>query len=42
VGALAEVFDVSKRTTSAHFTVRLNVNPIEVEKRGRAVMYRSE
>lgn len=39
-GELAEMFDVSKPTMSAHFAVLVNANLIEAEKQGRNVTYR--
>ena len=39
-GALAEAFDVSKPTMSAHFAVLMAADLIEAEKSGRTIMYR--
>lgn len=39
-GALADAFDVSKPTMSAHFAVLLAANLIEAEKSGRTITYR--
>ncbi len=39
-GALAEAFDVSKPTMSAHFAVLVAADLIEAEKSGRTIMYR--
>ena len=39
-GELADYFDVSKPTMSAHFTVLLNADLIEAEKQGRSITYR--
>jgi len=39
-GELADHFDVTKPTMSAHFTVLLNANLIEAEKHGRSITYR--
>ena len=39
-GALADAFDVSKPTMSAHFAVLLAADLIEAEKSGRTIMYR--
>ncbi len=39
-GELAEHFDVSKPTMSAHFTVLLSAGLIEAEKSGRFITYR--
>lgn len=38
-GELAEMFDVSKPTMSAHFAVLVNAGLIEAEKQGRTVTY---
>jgi DNA-binding transcriptional ArsR family regulator len=39
-GDLADAFDVSKPTMSAHFAVLLAADLIEAEKSGRTIMYR--
>lgn len=39
-GELAEMFDVSKPTMSAHFAVLVSAGLIEAEKQGRNVTYR--
>ena len=39
-GALADAFDVSKPTMSAHFAVLVNAGLIEAEKTGRTIEYR--
>lgn len=39
-GELAEMFDVSKPTMSAHFSVLVSADLIEAEKQGRNVTYR--
>jgi DNA-binding transcriptional ArsR family regulator len=39
-GELAEHFDVSKPTMSAHFAVLTNAGLIEAEKHGRSIVYR--
>lgn len=39
-GALAEAFNVSKPTMSAHFAVLQAADLIEAEKSGRTIMYR--
>jgi len=39
-GELAEHFDVTKPTMSAHFTVLLTAGLIEAEKHGRSITYR--
>lgn len=39
-GELAEHFDVTKPTMSAHFTVLLTAGLIEAEKQGRTITYR--
>jgi DNA-binding transcriptional ArsR family regulator len=39
-GELAEMFDVSKPTMSAHFSVLVGAGLIEAEKHGRNVTYR--
>lgn len=39
-GELADMFDVSKPTMSAHFAVLLAANLIEAEKQGRTITYR--
>lgn len=39
-GELADMFDVSKPTMSAHFAVLVNAGLIEAEKQGRTVTYR--
>ena len=39
-GALAEAFEVSKPTMSAHFAVLVAANLIEAEKTGRTIVYR--
>ena len=39
-GALADAFDVSKPTMSAHFAVLVAADLIEAEKSGRTIMYR--
>ncbi|HEU4852033.1 MAG TPA: metalloregulator ArsR/SmtB family transcription factor [Telluria sp.] len=39
-GELAECFDVSKPTMSAHFAVLVAAGLIEAEKHGRSVTYR--
>lgn len=39
-GELAEHFDVSKPTMSAHFAVLANAGLIEAEKHGRSIVYR--
>ena len=39
-GELAEYFDVSKPTMSAHFAVLTGAGLIEAEKQGRTVTYR--
>lgn len=39
-GELAEQFDVSKPTMSAHFAVLLAADLIEAEKQGRSITYR--
>ena len=39
-GALAEAFDVSKPTMSAHFAVLVAADLIEAEKSGRTILYR--
>jgi DNA-binding transcriptional ArsR family regulator len=39
-GELAEHFDVSKPTMSAHFAVLANAGLIEAEKQGRSIVYR--
>ena len=39
-GALADAFEVSKPTMSAHFAVLVAADLIEAEKSGRTIMYR--
>lgn len=39
-GELADLFDVSKPTMSAHFAVLVSAGLIEAEKAGRTVTYR--
>jgi DNA-binding transcriptional ArsR family regulator len=39
-GELADQFDVSKPTMSAHFAVLVGADLIEAEKRGRSITYR--
>ncbi len=39
-GQLADQFDVSKPTMSAHFAVLQEAGLIEAEKRGRTILYR--
>jgi DNA-binding transcriptional ArsR family regulator len=39
-GELAEHFDVSKPTMSAHFAVLTNAGLIQAEKHGRSITYR--
>jgi DNA-binding transcriptional ArsR family regulator len=39
-GELAEHFDVSKPTMSAHFAVLLGADLIQAEKAGRSIIYR--
>jgi DNA-binding transcriptional ArsR family regulator len=39
-GALADAFNVSKPTMSAHFTVLVAADLIEAEKSGRTITYR--
>lgn len=39
-GALADAFNVSKPTMSAHFAVLVAADLIEAEKSGRTIMYR--
>jgi len=39
-GELADHFDVSKPTMSAHFAVLLGADLIEAEKDGRSIIYR--
>lgn len=39
-GELAEHFDVTKPTMSAHFTVLLTAGLIDAEKQGRSITYR--
>ncbi len=39
-GELADHFDVSKPTMSAHFAVLVGADLIEAEKRGRTITYR--
>jgi len=39
-GELAEMFDVSKPTMSAHFAVLVAAGLIEAEKQGRTITYR--
>ena len=39
-GELAEHFDVSKPTMSAHFAVLLGADLIQAEKTGRSIIYR--
>jgi DNA-binding transcriptional ArsR family regulator len=39
-GDLAEHFDVTKPTMSAHFAVLIAANLIQAEKTGRTIMYR--
>jgi DNA-binding transcriptional ArsR family regulator len=39
-GELAEEFDVSKPTMSAHFAVLQEADLIEADKRGRTILYR--
>ena len=39
-GALADAFDVSKPTMSAHFAVLVGADLIEAEKSGRTITYR--
>ena len=39
-GELAEMFDVSKPTMSAHFAVLQEAGLIEAEKTGRTIVYR--
>jgi DNA-binding transcriptional ArsR family regulator len=39
-GELAEMFDVSKPTMSAHFAVLVGAGLIEAEKQGRTITYR--
>jgi DNA-binding transcriptional ArsR family regulator len=39
-GALADAFDVSKPTMSAHFAVLVAADLIGAEKSGRTIMYR--
>jgi DNA-binding transcriptional ArsR family regulator len=38
-GELAEMFDVSKPTMSAHFAVLLGAGLIEADKQGRTITY---
>ncbi|CAN5134713.1 metalloregulator ArsR/SmtB family transcription factor [soil metagenome] len=39
-GELAEHFDVTKPTMSAHFAVLISADLIEAEKQGRSITYR--
>jgi DNA-binding transcriptional ArsR family regulator len=39
-GELAEHFDVTKPTMSAHFAVLIGANLIQAERQGRTIMYR--
>ncbi len=39
-GELADRFDVTKPTMSAHFAVLIGANLIQAEKRGRTITYR--
>ena len=39
-GALADHFDVSKPTMSAHFAVLTGADLIQAEKNGRSILYR--
>lgn len=39
-GELAECFDVSKPTMSAHFAVLQDADLIEAERQGRSIVYR--
>ena len=39
-GELADLFDVSKPTMSAHFAVLISAGLIEPEKQGRTITYR--
>ena len=39
-GDLADQFDVSKPTMSAHFAVLLEADLIEADKQGRSILYR--
>lgn len=39
-GELADHFDVTKPTMSAHFTVLLSAGLIEADKQGRTITYR--
>jgi DNA-binding transcriptional ArsR family regulator len=39
-GELADMFDVSKPTMSAHFAVLVGAGLIEAEKQGRTITYR--
>lgn len=39
-GELADMFDVSKPTMSAHFAVLVNAGLIDAEKEGRNITYR--
>ncbi len=39
-GDLADHFDVSKPTMSAHFAVLLSADLIQADKQGRTIMYR--
>jgi len=39
-GELAEHFDLSKPTTSAHFSVLAGAGLIQADKHGRTIMYR--
>lgn len=39
-GALADAFDVSKPTMSAHFAVLVSADLIEAQKSGRTIIYR--
>jgi len=39
-GELAEHFDVTKPTMSAHFAVLVSANLIQAEKQGRSITYR--
>ncbi|MEP6733842.1 MAG: autorepressor SdpR family transcription factor [bacterium] len=39
-GELAEYFDVTKPTMSAHFAVLMNADLIQADKQGRTIMYR--
>lgn len=39
-GELAEHFDVSKPTMSAHFAVLIGADLIQAEKNGRSIIYR--